>query len=99
MLQIITSHGLFEGRKVIVPGFVGDLDGDIHLFPSREFYLARDLSSSIRLLGDLSSLKDKEQTNVIVFGTFSLDAPDPSTLMKPAGSIDVVNARSGYNKP
>lgn len=99
MLQMITSRGLFDGRQVIVPGFIGDLEGDLYLFPTREFYLSRDLSSSVRLLGALESLKGKEQTNVIVFGAFSLNAPDPSTLMKPVGAITVLNVRSGYNKP
>ena len=98
MLQVISSRGLFEGHQVIIPGFVGDLEGDLYLFPSREFYLSRDLSSSVRLLGDLVSMKGKEQTNVIVFGSFSLDAPDPSTLMKPAGAITVLSVRNGYNK-
>lgn len=98
MLQVVTSRGLFDGRQVIVPGFMGDLDGDIYLFPNREFYLSRDLSSSVRLLGELGSLKGKEQSNIIVFGTFSLDAPDPSTLMKPVGAINVLSVRDGYNK-
>jgi hypothetical protein len=99
MLQVVTSRGLFDGRQVIIPGFVGDVQGDLYLFPSREFYLSRDLSSSVRLLGNLETLKGAEQTNAIVFGTFSLDAPDPSTLMKPVGAITVLSVRDGYNKP
>lgn len=98
ILQVVTSRGLFDGRQVIVPGFMGDLDGEIYLFPSKEFYLSRDLSSSVRLLGNLEPLKGKDQSNIIVFGTFSLNAPDPSTLMKPAGAIDVLSVRDGYNK-
>lgn len=99
MLQVVTSRGMFDGRQVIVPGFVGDVEGDLYLFPSKEFYLSRDLSSSTRLLGNLEPLRGKEQSNVIVFGKFSLDAPDPSTLMKPVGAIHVLSARNGYNKP
>ena len=48
MLQVITSRGLFDGRQVIVAGFIGDLDGDLYLFPTREFYLSRDMASSVR---------------------------------------------------
>lgn len=99
MLQVIASRGLFESRQVIIPGFVGDVEGDLYLFPSREFYLSRDLSSSVRLLGDVEALKGKEQTNVIVFGTFSLEAPDPSTLVKPVGAIMILSVRNGFNKP
>ncbi len=99
MLQVISSRGLFEQRQVVVPGFLGDIDGDLYLFPSREFYLGRDLSSSVRLLGEPKLMEGNEGSNVIVFGTFTLDAPDPSTLMKPVGAISVLHVRNGYNKP
>ena len=99
MLQLITSRGLFDGRQVIVAGFIGNLEGDLYLFPTREFYLSRDLASSVRLQGTLESLKGKEQKNVVVFGSFSLDAPDTSAIFKPVGAIAVLSVRNGYNKP
>lgn len=99
MLQIVTSRGLFEGRQVIVPGYLGDIHGDRYLFPTKEFYTSRDLASSVRVLGDEEVLADKIGTNIIVFGTFTLGAPDSSTLLKPVGAIAVTTVRNGYNGP
>ncbi|QND80541.1 hypothetical protein H4W19_01665 [Pseudoxanthomonas mexicana] len=98
MLQVVTARGLFEGRQVIVPGFAGDVEGDLYLFPNQEFYRSRDVSSSVRLLGSTKLLKDKINSNVIVFGAFTLEAPEPSTLMKPVGAISVIHARNGFNR-
>lgn len=98
MLQVITARGVFDGRQVIVPGFVGDIEGDLYLFPNQEFYRSRDLSSSVRLLGNTELLKGKINSNVIVFGSFSLEAPDPSTLMKPVGAISLIHVRNGFNR-
>jgi hypothetical protein len=98
MLQVIAARGIFDSRQVIVPGFVGDIEGDLYLFPSKEFYRSRDLSSSVRLIGNTELLKDKISSNVVVFGLFTLEAPDPSTLMKPAGAISLIHVRNGFNR-
>lgn len=98
MLQVVAARGLFDGRQVIVPGFAGDVEGDLYLFPNQEFYRSRDVSSSVRLVGSTELLKDKINTNVVVFGTFTLEAPDPSTLMKPVGAVSVLHVRNGYNR-
>lgn len=98
MLQVVTARGLFDGRQVIVPGFAGDVEGDLYLFPNQEFYRSRDLSSSVRLLGNIELLKGKINSNIIVFGSFSLEAPDPSTLMKPVGAISIIHLRNGFDR-
>jgi hypothetical protein len=99
MLKVVASSSLFDGQQVIVPGFLGDVEGDLYLFPTKDFYLSRDLSTSVRLVPAEKSgdLLKSVQSNVIVFGRFSLQAPDPSTLMKPVGAIEVVHVRNGYN--
>lgn len=99
MLQVVASSSSYDGLQVIVPGFVGDVEGDLYLFPTKDFYLSRDLSASVRLLdvGKSGDLLKSTQSNIIVFGKFSLDAPDPSTLMKPVGAIEVLHVRNGYN--
>ncbi|HWU71512.1 MAG TPA: hypothetical protein VN017_09195 [Pseudoxanthomonas sp.] len=100
MLNLIADRGIFDDRLVVVPGYIGAVEGDYYMFPTREFYASRDFSSSVRLMGKdkLQDLNDNNQSNAVIFGRFSLSYPDPSTLLKPVGSIEVIHIRKGYNR-
>lgn len=90
-IQLINHRALFDGRDVIVQGYVGSIYGDLYLFPTKDFYMGRDVASSIRLMGDVGN-----GGNYVIFGRFSILAPETGA-MEPVGSIEIIHAREGYN--
>lgn len=91
IIQLINHRALFDGKNVIVKGYVGSIYGDLYLFPIKEFYMGRDVASSIRLMGDVG-----DGMNYTIFGRFSILAPETGG-MEPVGSIEIIHTREGYN--